>query len=46
MVAEAITAPFVQRWLVNGQPVTAAYADEVLEQVVLPLLRATWTPLA
>ena len=44
VVAEAITAPFVQRWLVNGQPVDEEFADEVLDQVVLPLLRATWTP--
>jgi AcrR family transcriptional regulator len=44
VVAEAITAPFVQRWLVNGRPVTEEYADEVLAQVVMPLLRATWTP--
>ena len=44
VVAEAITAPFVQRWLVTGRPVTEEYADEVLEQVVLPLLRATWSP--
>ena len=40
VVAEAITAPLVQRWLVRAEPVTDAYADEVLEQVVLPLLRA------
>jgi AcrR family transcriptional regulator len=44
VVGEAITAPFVQRWLVSGQPVTTEFADEVLEQVVMPLLRATYTP--
>ena len=44
LVTEAITAPFVQRWLVNGRPVTEQYADEVLAQVVMPLLRATWLP--
>ena len=44
VVAEAITAPFVQRWLVNGSPVTETFADEVLDQVVMPLLRATWAP--
>ena len=44
VTAEAITAPFVQRWLVSGQPVTDEYADEVLSQVVMPLLRATWSP--
>ncbi len=46
VTAEAITAPFVQRWLVSGQPVTNEYADEVLSQVVMPLLRATWSPSA
>jgi AcrR family transcriptional regulator len=44
VLSEAITAPLVQRWLVNGRPVTEEYADEVLEQVVMPLLRATWAP--
>jgi AcrR family transcriptional regulator len=44
VVAEAIGAPLVQRWLVSGLPVTEAYADEVLGQVVMPLLRATWAP--
>ncbi len=38
-VAESITAPLVQRWLINAEPVTEAYADEVLAQIVLPLLR-------
>jgi AcrR family transcriptional regulator len=46
VAAEAITAPIVQRWLINGRPVTDEYADEVLEQVVMPLLRATWSPSA
>ena len=46
VTAEAITAPFVQRWLVSGKPVTNEYADEVLSQVVMPLLRATWSPSA
>ncbi len=40
LVAEAITAPLVQRWLVRAERVTDAYADEVLEKVVLPMLRA------
>jgi AcrR family transcriptional regulator len=44
VVGEAITAPLVQRWLINGLPVTDAYADEVLEMVVMPLLRSTWSP--
>jgi AcrR family transcriptional regulator len=43
VVAEALTAPVVQRWLVNGRPVTDEYADELLAQVVMPLLRATWS---
>jgi AcrR family transcriptional regulator len=40
LVAEAIGAPIVQRWLVNGEPVDAAFADAVVDQVALPLLRA------
>jgi AcrR family transcriptional regulator len=44
VVAEAITAPLVQRWLVRAERVTDAYADEVLEQIVLPMLRATGSP--
>jgi len=39
VITEAITAPLVQRWLVRGEPVTDAYADEVLAKVALPLLR-------
>jgi AcrR family transcriptional regulator len=46
VVSEAITAPIVQRWLINGHPVTEEYADEVLTQVVMPLLRSTWSPSA
>jgi hypothetical protein len=30
----------VQRWLLTGEPVDEAYADAVLETVVLPLVRA------
>src|SRR4051794_2811306 len=37
--AEATSALLVQRWLLTGEPVDDAYADEVLETVVLPLLR-------
>ena len=44
VVSEVIGAPLVQRWLVSGLPVTEEYADEVLEQIVMPLLRATWAP--
>src|SRR3954468_11971815 len=43
VVADAITAPLVQRWLVSGRPITDEYADEVLAQVVMPLLRSTWS---
>ena len=39
-VGEAVSALLVQRWLLTGEPVTEAYADEVLDTVVLPLLRA------
>ena len=44
VAAEAMTAPFVQRWLVTGLPVTEEYADQVLAEVVMPLVRASWTP--
>ena len=40
LVAEAIGAPIVQRWLVNGEPIDEAFADAVVDQVALPLLRA------
>ena len=46
VLSEAITAPLVQRWLVNGRPVTEDYADEVLREVVMPLLRAAGSPTA
>ncbi len=46
VVAEAITAPLVQRWLVNGLPVTEEFADRVLSEVVMPLLRSAWSPSA
>jgi AcrR family transcriptional regulator len=38
-VAESTSALMVQRWLLTGEPVDEAYADEVLETVVLPLIR-------
>jgi len=40
IVAESTSALMVQRWLLTGQPVDDAYADQVLETVVLPLVRA------
>jgi AcrR family transcriptional regulator len=39
--SEATTALLVQRWLLTGEPVDESYADEVLDTVVLPLLRTT-----
>jgi AcrR family transcriptional regulator len=41
VLAEATSALLVQRWLLTGEPVDEAYADEVLDTVVLPLLRAS-----
>jgi AcrR family transcriptional regulator len=38
--AETTSALLVQRWLLTGEPVDEAYADEVLDTVVLPLVRA------
>jgi AcrR family transcriptional regulator len=37
---ETTSALLVQRWLLTGEPVDEAYADEVLDTVVLPLIRA------
>ena len=39
VIAEATSALLVQRWLLTGRPVDEAYADEVLDTVVLPLIR-------
>jgi AcrR family transcriptional regulator len=39
VVAEATSALLVQRWLLTGERVDEAFADEVLETVVLPLVR-------
>jgi AcrR family transcriptional regulator len=41
MAAESTSALMVQRWLLTGDPVDDAYADAVLEAVVLPAVRAT-----
>jgi AcrR family transcriptional regulator len=38
--AEATSALLVQRWLLTGEPVDDAYADQVLQSVILPLLRS------
>ncbi|HLM05142.1 MAG TPA: TetR/AcrR family transcriptional regulator [Blastococcus sp.] len=40
VAAETTSALLVQRWLLTGSPVDEAYADEVLDTVVLPLVRA------
>jgi AcrR family transcriptional regulator len=39
VIAETTSALMVQRWLLTGRPVDTAYADEVLDTVVLPLIR-------
>ena len=41
ILAETVSALLVQRWLLTRRPVDDAYADEVLDTVVLPLIRAT-----
>jgi AcrR family transcriptional regulator len=41
VLSESTSALLVQRWLLTGEPVDQAYADEVLDTVVLPLLRNT-----
>jgi AcrR family transcriptional regulator len=40
VIAETASALLVQRWLLTGRPVDDAYAEEVLDSVVLPLIRA------
>lgn len=40
LVAETTSALLVQRWLLTGRPVDEAYADEVLQSVVLPVIAA------
>jgi AcrR family transcriptional regulator len=40
VLSETTSALLVQRWLLTGRPVDDAFADEVLETVVLPLVRA------
>jgi AcrR family transcriptional regulator len=44
LASEATSALLVQRWLLTRQSVDEAYADEVLQRVVLPVVRATATP--
>jgi AcrR family transcriptional regulator len=39
-VASTASAPILQRWLFSGQPVSEEFADEVLTDVVLPLVLA------
>jgi len=39
VTAESTSALMVQRWLLTGDPVDEAYADDVLKRVVLPLIR-------
>ena len=37
-ISSSASAPILQRWLFSAEPVTEAYADEILSDVVLPLL--------
>jgi AcrR family transcriptional regulator len=41
VAAESIGALIVQRWLLTGLPVDEPFADDVLETVVMPLVRAS-----
>jgi AcrR family transcriptional regulator len=42
LASEATSALLVQRWLLTRQPVDDAYAEEVLQGVVVPMLRTTF----
>jgi|1186.fasta_scaffold58595_3 AcrR family transcriptional regulator len=46
VIGETTSALLVQRWLLTGRPIDEAYADEVLDTVVLPLLRGAGSRLA
>ena len=39
-VASTASAPILQRWLFSGEPVPVEFADEVVADVVLPLVNA------
>jgi AcrR family transcriptional regulator len=39
-VAATASSPILQRWLFDGEPVPPEFADEVVEDVVLPLVNA------
>ncbi|WP_104522382.1 TetR/AcrR family transcriptional regulator [Blastococcus atacamensis] len=41
IAAETVSALLVQRWLLTGRTVDETFADQVLDSVVLPLIRAT-----
>jgi AcrR family transcriptional regulator len=42
LASETTSALLVQRWLLTRQPVDEAFADEVLQGVVVPMLRTTF----
>jgi len=44
LASEATSALLVQRWLPTRLPVDEAFADEVLQRVVGPMVRATSAP--
>ncbi|SNR58599.1 TetR/AcrR family transcriptional regulator [Blastococcus mobilis] len=41
LIGEAASAPLVQRWLLTGEPVDEAYADQILDTIIMPLIRST-----
>jgi AcrR family transcriptional regulator len=43
VIGETTSALLVQRWLLTGRPVDEAFADEVLDTVVLPLVERART---
>src|SRR4051812_7849146 len=42
LAAESCSALLVQRWLLTGAPVDDPFADQVLDEVVLPLIRSSF----
>jgi AcrR family transcriptional regulator len=44
LVGEAVSAVLVQRWLVTGAPVDDEIADQVLDSIVMPMIRNLQAP--
>ncbi len=41
LIGETASAPIIQRWLLTNEPVDEAFVEEVLQDVVMPLIRGS-----